>query len=140
MVFGSHCSWPFFGAPAATIGKIAKKTENFGLFSVAARTNLVSMTRISPRLKSAAKPGSGHWLLQDAKARFSEVVRLAGTEGPQLVTVRGKEAAVILAPEEYERLLPKARGHQPLVRFLQGLGLEDIEIEREMDTGREPDL
>jgi len=77
------------------------------------------------------------WKLEDAKARFSEVVRLAGTDGPQLVTIRGKEAAVILTPEEYERLLPKPRDHQPLVRFLQGLGLDRIEIEREKDTGRE---
>jgi prevent-host-death family protein len=77
------------------------------------------------------------WKLEDAKARFSEVVRLAATNGPQLVTVRGKEAAVILAPKEYERLLPRPRGHQPLVRFLQGLGLDKIAIERERDTGRE---
>jgi len=80
------------------------------------------------------------WKLEDAKARLSEVVRLAETEGPQLVTVRGREAAVILAPEDYESLLPKAKGHQPLVRFLQGLGLDGIEIEREKDTGREIEL
>ena len=77
------------------------------------------------------------WKLEDAKARFSEVVRLAATQGPQLVTIRGKQAAVILAPEEYERLLPKPKEHQPLVRFLQGLGLDQIEIEREKDRGRE---
>ena len=77
------------------------------------------------------------WKLEDAKARFSEVVRLAATQGPQLVTIRGKQAAVILAPEEYERLLPKPKEHQPLVRFLQGLGLDKIEIEREKDRGRE---
>jgi antitoxin Phd len=77
------------------------------------------------------------WKLEDAKARFSEVVRLAAAAGPQLVTIRGKEAAVIIAPEEYEQLLPKPREHQPLVRFLQGLGLGKIEIERERDTGRE---
>jgi antitoxin Phd len=77
------------------------------------------------------------WKLEDAKARFSEVVRLAGTAGPQLVTVRGREAAVIIAPEEYEQLLPRPRGHRPLVRFLQGLGLGKIEIDRERDTGRE---
>lgn len=77
------------------------------------------------------------WKLEDAKARFSEVVRLAGTEGPQLVTIRGKEAAVILAPEAYKQLLPKPKGHRPLVRFLQGLGLSDLDLGREHDTGRE---
>lgn len=35
------------------------------------------------------------WSLQDAKAKFSEVVRLAQTEGPQLVTVHGREAVTI---------------------------------------------
>jgi prevent-host-death family protein len=37
------------------------------------------------------------WSLQEAKAKFSEVVRLAQTEGPQLVTVHGKEAVTIVA-------------------------------------------
>lgn len=77
------------------------------------------------------------WKLEDAKARLSEVVRLAGTAGPQLVTIRGKEAAVILAPEAYKQLLPKPKGHQPLVRFLQGLGLSNLDLKREHDTGRE---
>jgi len=33
---------------------------------------------------------TGRWLLQDAKARFSELVRRAKTDGPQLVTVHGR--------------------------------------------------
>lgn len=77
------------------------------------------------------------WKLEDAKARFSEVVRRAASSGPQLVTIRGKEAAVILAPEQYRRLLPKAKGQLPLVRFLQGLGLSGVDIERENDPGRD---
>jgi len=80
------------------------------------------------------------WKLEDAKARFSEVVRLAGTAGPQLVTVRGREAAVILAPEEYKRLLPKQKGELPLARFLQELGLSSVDVEREADLGRKIDL
>jgi len=74
------------------------------------------------------------WKLEDAKARLSEVVRLAATNGPQLVTVRGKEAAIILAPEQYKQLLPNPKGHLPL---LQGLGLDKVDLERETDTGRE---
>jgi prevent-host-death family protein len=77
------------------------------------------------------------WKLEDAKARLSEVVRLAETAGPQLVTIRGKEAAVILAPEQYKRLLPRPKGQQSLVRFLQGLGLSQLDVKRESDTGRE---
>jgi len=97
------------------------------------------MTQHAKRTAKQSQPVAQleRWKLEDAKARFSEVVRRAATGGPQLVTVRGREAAVIIAPEEYEQLLPKPRGHQPLVRFLQGLGLSKIEIGRERDTGRE---
>jgi antitoxin Phd len=79
------------------------------------------------------------WKLEDAKARLSEVVRLAGTRGPQLVTIRGKDAAVILSPVEFERLRSKEK-RQPLVDFLQQLRLNDIPLARESDTGRDIDL
>ena len=77
------------------------------------------------------------WKLEDAKARLSEVVRRAEAAGPQLVTVRGREAAVILAPEQYKRLLPKQKDELPLSRFLKGLGLSALNVEREIDTGRD---
>ena len=44
------------------------------------------------------------WQLQTAKSRFSEVVELTLTEGPQMVTRRGEEAVVILAAHDYRRL------------------------------------
>jgi antitoxin Phd len=77
------------------------------------------------------------WKLEDAKARLSEVVRRAGTTGPQFVTVRCREAAVILAPEQYKRLLPKQKDELPLSRFLKGLGLSALHVEREIDPGRD---
>ncbi len=46
------------------------------------------------------------WSLQDAKSRFSELVRRAGEEGPQHVTVHGREKVVVIATEEYARLNP----------------------------------
>jgi prevent-host-death family protein len=48
------------------------------------------------------------WQLQEAKSRFSEVVDLTLTEGPQLVTRRGEEAVVILAAKDYHRLVGDA--------------------------------
>ena len=45
------------------------------------------------------------WQLQDAKNRLSEVVNRARSEGPQVVTLRGKRAAVILSAESYDALL-----------------------------------
>ncbi len=63
-----------------------------------------------PAIRSDPRPtpGSATWKLEDAKARFSEVVRLARERGPQKVTVRGQEAVVILAAEDYARLAPAA--------------------------------
>jgi prevent-host-death family protein len=86
---------------------------------------------------SVATARMDQWKLEDAKARFSEVVRRAGSSGPQLVTIRGKEAAVILAPEQYKQMLPKDKRQLPLVQFLQGLGLSGVDIERENDPGRD---
>jgi prevent-host-death family protein len=92
----------------------------------------------SPARNAQPAHGTKTWKLEDAKARFSEVVRMAATHGPQLVTIRGKEAAVILAPEEYRQLLPKPKDHQPLMQFFQGLDLSDDELDR-LDLTREPD-
>lgn len=80
-----------------------------------------------------------HWKLEDAKARFSEVVRLASSDGPQLVTVRGKEAAVILAPQDYRRLVAEPNA-VPFTDFLKTLDLGGIDLERELDRGRDIDL
>lgn len=48
------------------------------------------------------------WKLEDAKARFSEVVRMARERGPQRVTVRGQDAVVVLSAADYARLAPAA--------------------------------
>ena len=49
------------------------------------------------------------WPLQDAKSRFSELVNLSLTDGPQLVTRRGQEAVVVLAAHEYRRITGQER-------------------------------
>jgi prevent-host-death family protein len=47
------------------------------------------------------------WQLQEAKARFSEVIRRAVDEGPQHVSVRGEPAAVVLSEQAYRQLTSK---------------------------------
>lgn len=49
------------------------------------------------------------WPVQDAKARFSELLDVCLTEGPQLVTKRGQEAAVVVSIEEWRHLQQNAR-------------------------------
>jgi prevent-host-death family protein len=65
-----------------------------------------------PRDQRPVDAGPGHgaaaWKLEDAKARFSEVVRLAESGVPQHVSVRGRPAVVILAAADYARLAPAA--------------------------------
>ena len=45
------------------------------------------------------------WALQDAKNWFSEVVQRARREGPQIVTLRGERAAVVLSAADYDALV-----------------------------------
>jgi prevent-host-death family protein len=49
------------------------------------------------------------WQVQDAKARFSELLKASLTEGPQVVTLRGVEAAVLLPVSEWRDLQERAR-------------------------------
>jgi prevent-host-death family protein len=76
------------------------------------------------------------WALQDAKNRFSEVVEKAQTEGPQWVTRRGKESAVVMSIADY-RALTETRGD--LVDFFRKspLAAADLDLRRDRDPGRE---
>ena len=80
------------------------------------------------------------WKLEDAKARFSEVVRKAQSEGAQRVTVRGKETVAVISIEDLDRLLSTAEPRAPLVPFLESLYFEGFEPERSVDRGRDPEF
>jgi len=70
------------------------------------------------------------WQLQEAKNRFSEVVRKASEEGPQTVTKHGKDSVVVLSAEDYRKLeQPKTS----LVEFFQNSPLSKIEIDLKRD-------
>jgi antitoxin Phd len=97
------------------------------------------MPRRSPRPIYAPRPQLGDWKLEDAKARFSEVVRRAHLEGPQAVTVRGRRAVVVIDADEYERLAIPAPT-VPLVAFLESLDMPDLDLARAGDVGRDVEL
>ena len=83
-----------------------------------------------------------NWALQDAKGRFSEVVERARSEGPQMVTKRGKGAVVIVAVEQF-RQLTRRKGEEDLVGFFRHSPLADLSpelLERDRDAGREVKL
>jgi prevent-host-death family protein len=75
------------------------------------------------------------WKLEDAKNRFSEVVREALTHGPQRVTRHGRDAVVVISAEEYTRLTAP-RG---LVAFMRESPLADALAEGELDLRRSTD-
>jgi antitoxin Phd len=58
------------------------------------------------------------WKLQDAKARFSEVVRRARAGEPQQVTVHGKAAVVVVDPDRFE-VRPKAAPIRTMAEFVE---------------------
>ena len=96
---------------------------------------LVGMTRIAKsKMTKGAKPPRrardrrpDRWLLQDAKARFSELVRRVRTEGPQHVTVHGRDEVVVVAAEEFRRLNGDPTG-EVLIAAMQASPHGNIDI------------
>jgi prevent-host-death family protein len=93
-----------------------------------------------------ATPNPDHWQIQEAKQRFSEVIRAVTREGPQVITRHGEDVAVIVDIAEYRRLTGSG---QELTQILLGgpkLGddemavFDEIEAERKADFGREVDF
>jgi antitoxin Phd len=100
------------------------------------RNTRAGVRQQNPRRKKGE--AGREWQLQEAKARFSEVFRLARESGPQRVTKHGREAVVVLPAEEYARLAQSEARKGSLAEFfaaspLRGSG---IDLERPRDFGR----
>ena len=80
------------------------------------------------------------WQLQEAKNRLSELVRKASEDGPQVITLRGDDAVVVIAADAYRKL--SARPREGLVDFFRKspLARTTLDLERNRDTGRRVDL
>jgi len=86
------------------------------------------MTRTAKTTPPKHPRPPGRWLLQDAKARFSELVRRVRSEGPQHVTVHGRDEVVVVSAEEFHRLKGDRTG-AALIEALQASPYRDIDIE-----------
>lgn len=75
------------------------------------------------------------WKLQDAKAKFSQLVEGALQAGPQFVTRRGQEAVVVLSVAEYKKLVSKKPSFKEFLLACPKID-EDFEIERQKDFPR----
>jgi antitoxin Phd len=87
-----------------------------------------------------ANPDShtGIWQLHEAKARFSELFRLAHTDGPQRVTRHGGEAVVIVRAEQFDQLEERTTQPTSLVEFFHSapLGGATLDLRRKRDSTR----
>jgi prevent-host-death family protein len=87
-----------------------------------------SVPRRARPARKARTTRSGHWLLREAKAHFSELVRRVRSEGPQHVTVHGKDEVVVVDVEEFRRLQGEHTG-AALVEAMQVSPHREIELE-----------
>lgn len=80
------------------------------------------------------------WQMQEAKARLSEVVKCAESEGPQNITLHGQSVAVVVSRSMFERL---TGNEHSLVEFMRRSPLveaDDITLERNTSLTREVSL
>ena len=77
------------------------------------------------------------WQLQEAKQRFSELIRSVEADGPQFVTRHGEEVAVVVSIAEYRHLREGGRNFK---EFLQSAPDVNLEVSRSAWPARRIDL
>lgn len=95
-------------------------------------------------MPTTAKPAPRRrWQMQEAKNKLAEVIRRAREEGPQTITVHGRESVIVVKAEDYDTPAqkPRKRGKPPkgqslwdVLAPLRGL---NIEFERDRSGSRE---
>ena len=78
------------------------------------------------------------WPVQDAKQRFSELIRTAHADGPQVVTRHGEEIAVVIDIAEYRHLKGETAEFKDYLRA--GPAFDDLDLSRPADHPRSIDL
>ena len=68
------------------------------------------------------------WQIQEAKQRFSELLRAAASEGPQIVTRHGQEIAVVIDVSEFHKMRADTPDFKDYLR--SGPGFDDIDLTR----------
>ena len=90
-------------------------------------TNLSNQQSAARSARKLQLNPPGQWVLAEAKAKFSQLVRSVHSEGPQHVTVHGRDEVVVIAADEYRRLKGATSG-QALVDAFKASPHRDIEI------------
>ena len=128
---------PAFGVLAYSVANRGLGRERPEIRAILNLTRLVRMEDSVNKPSPKKAPDRTEWQLQEAKARFSEVFRMARERGPQRVTKHGRAAVVVIQAEEYERLSNNTRRGSLLQFFAESpLAGLDLKIERPRDLGR----
>ena len=77
------------------------------------------------------------WQMQEAKARLSEALKLAESEGPQDITVHGRSVAVVVSRATFERLSGSGQSLVDFIRQSPLHGLEELDFERDKSVTRD---
>jgi prevent-host-death family protein len=77
------------------------------------------------------------WQVQDAKQRFSELIRTAQADGPQIVTRHGEEIAVVIDIADYRRLKGETTEFRDYLR--SGPSFDDLDLGRPAEFPRSID-
>jgi len=85
------------------------------------------------------RPSRKSWKLQDAKARFSQLVEDSLTKGPQYVTRHGKNTVVVVSVEEFEELVSAKPSFKEFLLSIPKLSDQRV-FERTKDVPRSVDL
>jgi len=72
-----------------------------------------------------------HWQIQEAKQRFSELIRTVQADGPQVVTRHGEEIAVVIDIAEYRHLKGDVADFKDYLR--SGPDFDDLDLTRADD-------
>lgn len=88
---------------------------------------MISYLDNEPPKRRAEPRAPGHWRLQEAKARFSELVRRVHKEGPQHVTVHGRDEVVVVSAADYARLQGSASG-AALIEAMQASPFREVDL------------
>jgi antitoxin Phd len=78
------------------------------------------------------------WQVQEAKQRFSELIRAAHADGPQIVTRHGEEIAVVIDITDYHHMRGEATEFKDYLR--SGQAFEDLDLSRPTERPRSIDL
>ena|SRR5690349_16244473 len=87
-----------------------------------------------------AEPLPDHWQIQEAKQRFSEMIRAVRSQGPQVITRHGEDIAVVIDVSEFHRLTRTAVNLTDVL--LGGPKVDDsiIDVFTEIEAERKADL